>query len=290
MQNIKNISIKSYLAERGVTPKTERSGAGMYLSPLRSERTPSFRVDYNKNLWYDFGTDEGGSIIDLVMQLDRCSVVDAYRKLKQGDFSSSHWTPPTQKSQPSQPSQLITEVKSLQNPHLIAYLEKRAISLDIAQKYCREVHYTQNAKRYYAIGFQSDGGGWELRNPYYKGSTSPKAPTTIKGTTDSTMLFEGFMDMLAYLTLKDSANPVSSVCVLNSVSNLRQASEFLKTQRTIYAFLDNDTAGEKALAEVEKLGAEVVNCSHIYEGFKDMNDYLIARNREPKQSRMKVKF
>jgi DNA primase len=65
MTDVKNISIKGFLAGRGIAPKQERNGYGMYLSPLREERTPSFKVDYGQNLWYDFGLGEGGSIIDL---------------------------------------------------------------------------------------------------------------------------------------------------------------------------------------------------------------------------------
>ncbi|MFR9506013.1 MAG: toprim domain-containing protein, partial [Rikenellaceae bacterium] len=235
----------------------------------------SFKVDYNKNLWYDFGIGEGGSIIDLVMRLDGLNFQQAATKLDQGDFSSSQWSVPT--AQTSQAPKIeIISTDTIKNRHLIAYLEKRAINLDIAQKYCREVHYIQNGKQYFAIGFKSDGGGWELRNEYYKGGTSPKAPTIIKGSTNSTMLFEGFMDMLAYLTLIETVTPMNNVCVLNSVSNLSKAAEFLKSQQKIYCFLDNDTAGCKTLAEVHKLGVEVVDQSSLYKAYKDVNDYLLS--------------
>ena len=53
------ISIRDFLAWRGIQPKYERNGYGMYLSPLREERTPSFKVDYVRNLWYDFGLGRG---------------------------------------------------------------------------------------------------------------------------------------------------------------------------------------------------------------------------------------
>ncbi|MFI3265031.1 MAG: toprim domain-containing protein [Rikenellaceae bacterium] len=275
MNNPKDISIKSLLAERGITPKTERGGTGMYLSPFRVETTPSFKVDYCRNLWYDFGIGEGGSIIDLVMRLDGLSFHQAATKLEQGDFSSSHWSAPTAPTTPTPKTEIIS-TDIIKNRHLIAYLEKRAINLDIAQRYCREVHYLQNNKPYFAIGFKSDGGGWELRNEYYKGGTSPKAPTTIKGSTNSTMLFEGFMDMLAYLTLIETATPMNNVCVLNSVSNLSKAVEFLRSQQKIYCFLDNDPAGSKALFDVHKLGVEVIDQSNLYKAYKDVNDYLLS--------------
>ena len=47
----------------------------MYLSLLREERTPSFSVSYDKNLWHDFGT--GDSIIDLVPRMEGCAEGEA---------------------------------------------------------------------------------------------------------------------------------------------------------------------------------------------------------------------
>ena len=82
MKNIKDISIKSYLAQRGINPFRETTNDGYYLSPLRSEATPSFHVSYAKNLWHDFGSSEGGSIVDLVMRLDNCTTAEAFAKLE----------------------------------------------------------------------------------------------------------------------------------------------------------------------------------------------------------------
>jgi DNA primase len=40
------------------------------VSPFRpNERTPSFKIDPVKNLWFDFGSGEGGTIIDFVQKL-----------------------------------------------------------------------------------------------------------------------------------------------------------------------------------------------------------------------------
>ena len=80
IQIIKRLSIRTYLAERGLRPTKDNPRYGLYLSPLRKEHTPSFKVDYVQNLWYDFGLGEGGSIIDLVMRLERCDFVQAVRE------------------------------------------------------------------------------------------------------------------------------------------------------------------------------------------------------------------
>ena len=68
-----NISIKDYLNSLGIQPVTEKGNYGMYRSPLREDNTPSFKVDYNANLWCDYGTGEGGTLIDLVMKQHECN-------------------------------------------------------------------------------------------------------------------------------------------------------------------------------------------------------------------------
>ena len=284
MKDIKNISIKNFLAEQGITPQTERQGYAMYQSPLRAESIPSFKVDFNKNLWYDFGLGEGGSIIDLVMILDNCSVGEAISKLESHTTISSHWQgsaqlaqtiQPLEPTQPAEPTIQITSVNPLQHRHLLQYIEfARSINLDAAREYCQEVHYTINNKPFYAVGFRSDGGGWELRNEYFKGGTSPKGVTTINRDSTICLLFEGFIDMLSFLTLKKATKSKLNIVVLNSVNNLNKVSQFLKTHQTIHCFLDNDEAGRKAVATVAKLGVKVIDQSSFYRNHKDLNDYL----------------
>ena len=84
--DIKKVSIRAYLADMGIKPGTEKPHYGMYHSPLREDTNPSFKVDYRENLWYDFGTGEGGSIIDLVMKLHKCDNHEAMRLLEKGNY------------------------------------------------------------------------------------------------------------------------------------------------------------------------------------------------------------
>lgn len=267
------ISIKQFLSERGIFPRQERSNYGMYLSPFREERTPSFKVDYDRNLWYDFGIGEGGSVIDLVMLMECCDFRTAITKLENGSSFSFHHTEPIHSTNSTLQ---IVSVKPLQDVRLLDYLQsKRSININIAKEYCQEVHYTVGDKNYFAIGFQSDGGGWELRNEYFKGSTSPKGISTIDNHSQTCLLFEGFMDMLSYLTLKKIAQPTVDILTLNSVNNLNKATDFLKRHQTIHCFLDNDEAGKQTLAKVEKLGCEIIDQSSFYCQHKDLNQYLI---------------
>ena len=189
------ISIRDFLARRGIQPKYERNGYGMYLSPLREERTPSFKVDYVRNLWYDFGLGEGGTLLTLVMRLERCDRYAAIRILSSGEIRQAESTslssgiyerPAVGGVSPvmrlaAVPALRILSDAPLHHPVLIGYLASRGIAQRIAAGYCREVRYEVNGRAFFAVGFRNDAGGWELRSERFKGGSSPKYTTTLKG-------------------------------------------------------------------------------------------------------------
>ena len=273
----RRISIRAYLAAQGILPRWERGNRGMYLSPLREERTASFSVSYDKNLWHDFGTGEGGSIIDLVARMEGCSEVEAARRLAAGEHGTLvpiHAEPP-RASEPTPSRLIILSDRELTHPALLGYLTGRGIDPAIARTYCREVRYTIGGKEYFAIGFRNDAGGWELRNPLFKGSSTPKNITTLNNGSDTAMVFEGFIDFLSYLSLKANPTPAIDTTVLNSVVNLQKAVPFLARHRVVHAFFDNDEAGRKALARLEESLplSEVIDKSVFYRDHKDLNEY-----------------
>ena len=282
IQQIKQISIRAYLAEQGLHPVKNNPRYGLYLSPLREEHSPSFKVDYMQNLWYDFGLGEGGSIIDLVMRLERCDFVQAVRLLGNGE--RTHIPAPVSSSV----SPSVTTFRTLfdiplRHPALVGYLSSRGIDPDIAFGYCREVHYAINGREYFAVGFRNDAGGWELRSERFKGGVSPKHITTIDNRSDTVIVFEGFMDFLSYLSMKKQLQ--TDAAVLNSVVNLPKAIPFLDRHTTIHAFFDNDEAGQKATADLKRLcpNSTVIDRSHLYREHKDLNEYWQA-----KQSRQHI--
>jgi len=81
-QEIKQSSIREYLKDLGILSVKEYSNYGLYYSPYREDNSASFKVDYDKNLWIDYGTSEGGSIIDLVMKMGNCSFHEAANRLE----------------------------------------------------------------------------------------------------------------------------------------------------------------------------------------------------------------
>ncbi|MCH5335397.1 MAG: toprim domain-containing protein [Alistipes sp.] len=286
IQDIKRLSIRDYLHLRGIDPKYGNVRYGFYHSPLRSERTPSFKVDYVQNLWYDFGTGEGGSIIDLVMRLEHCTFTQAVERLGKNDHI------PAVIAQPLPPASALQVLSDspLAHPALLDYLTVRAIDPAIAAAYCREVRYTVSDKLRFAIGFPNDAGGWELRSARFKGSSRPKYITIIDNGSDTAVVFEGFMDFLAYLTLKRADRLTVDAAVLNSVVNLPKALPFLQRHATVHTFMDNDDAGQQATdAIIRRLSeCEVIDHSCFYRSHKDVNDYLLTIRR-PQQRQSPAK-
>ena len=272
IQQIKQISIRAYLAEQGLHPVKDNPRYGLYLSPLREEHSPSFKVDYMRNLWYDFGLGTGGSIIDLIMRLEQCDAGEAMRQLERhidgpSVFSFIGKNPAPQRP----PSIIIDRVRPLENPALLDYLMERGIDLDTARLHCSEVHYYVVDKSYFAVGFRNDARGWELRNRYFKGCSS-KAPTTRHCDYTTCLVFEGFMDYLSFLTFKHNPNPPHDTVVLNSVTNLAKAIPFIASHERVYAYLDNDEAGRKATAELKAACRNLSDQSIHYRLHNDLND------------------
>nr|WP_277089770.1 toprim domain-containing protein [Alistipes sp.] len=276
-----------------------------------------------------------------MMRLERCDSREAVRRLQNGekrDAGSASLSPgvgerptaggPLPVLRPAAvPALRILSDAPLRHPALVGYLASRGIAQRIAAGYCREVRYEVNGRAFFAVGFRNDAGGWELRSERFKGGSSPKYITTLKGcnainaanaTSDvsaitaitdcpatgatasfhagndpmacesdrampashaSVMVFEGFIDFLSYLSLANNIHPVSDTVVLNSVVNLSKAVPYLLQHPVIHAFFDNDETGRKTTSDLHRLcpRSEVIDQSHFYHGYKDVNDYLLAR-------------
>ena len=193
------------------------------------------------------------------------------------------------------PSFQQLEIVPLSSPALLAYLQGRGINLELAKRECREARYTHNDKRYFAIAFPNGSGGSEVRNPYFKGCIAPKEISHIRqsGKARTTCyVFEGFMDYLSFLTLRQESCPNypeldgQDYIVLNSVSNINKALYPLGNYERIHCFFDNDHAGLEVLQQIRmEYGRDryIRDASQIYGGCKDLNEYLqkqIERKRQ----------
>ena len=156
---------------------------------------------------------------------------------------------------------------------LLGYLKGRGIPEEIARAECEEIRFRLYGKRYFAVAFGNESGGYEIRNPFFKGSYPPKNITRISAGNPRCNVFEGFIDFLSAERL--GYNDGNDSVVLNSVANVGKAIPALAEYPLILCYLDNDTAGRAAVARLRReFGDRVSDKSALYPDHKDLNDYL----------------
>ena len=304
----KCIPIADYLARQGHQPKRERMGGRelWYQSPIREgDEHPSFKVDTVKNVWFDHGIADGGTIIELVKELCACDIRDALRHLEATHLyspalqSPSTTTParraargtdaaPAKRAlagekEKSTALELIA-AKPLEHPALLQYLTKRGIDHDIARRYLSQIDFKapESAGNYFALGYPA-GDGFEARNALFKGFVGTGKDVTFHDKPEATLLrvFEGFMDFLSYLTAGNAAETSGAVVVLNSTNLWRRALPYVSDPRfeDVRLYLDNNAAGSAATAKLaEQAVGKATDMRGHFAQHEDLNAWLLAQN------------
>ena len=286
------IGIREYLLRRRLQPHHETATHGMFLSPLREERTPSFSVRYDKGLWYDFGLGKGGDIFTLAGEFLRNGDFRTQAKFiaETVNMTVTGWEKPACLLKPVEPIFEDVEVAPLLRSPLTEYLEERGIPIEVASRHCFRLNYGVRGKRYFAVGFPNMKGGYEVRSRYFKGCLPPKSVSLVKANdipADECLVFEGFMDFLSAVTLGVTGN--ADCLVLNSVANAEKAAGLLDGYGRIGCFLDRDEAGRRTLAVLTKrYGERVSDRSTLYDGCKDLNEYLQQTTKKQKNNHLKI--
>jgi hypothetical protein len=191
---------------------------------------------------------------------------------------------------------VITDIRRIEHPKLVAYVKQRGIDPHLADCYLREIHYRQGENSYFSIGFRNNEGGYELSSPSgFKSAISPKSITTMHGEVSYSgisvcSVFEGFWDFLSYLMMHKQERPKYDVVVLNSVANIRKAMPFISSHTDVYTYLDNDEAGRKTTETIRtslQTGQRLYDRSEVYTGYKDLNDSLRGKMIRPQEQTVK---
>jgi hypothetical protein len=277
-ERARSICIVQTLAKLGHVPSRQAEKEAWFLSPLRSETQASFKVSLKLNRWYDFGIGEGGNVIDLVCKVSNCSVAEALQFLSD-DLPVFRTQNPEPHIYEKDSCNRVTAVREISKSHLKMYLRSRGISLKVARTYCKEVWYESKGSIYYAIGLQNNEGGWELRNLYFKTSTSPKTYTYLKNQKDILMVCEGMFDLLSFAEMYPEELNGSDIIILNSLSFLQQITPYFKNYKSVDLYLDNDLSGKKNTTELLKYYPNIKDQSYRYKNYKDLNEKLACGHR-----------
>lgn len=293
----RQIDLAGYLSSLGHHPKKIKGQENWYLSPFREERTASFKINRNRNIWFDFGEGKGGDIIDFGKRYFNCTTAELLEKLSQYQSlplsfhlqkpaspnnlqqSSSAAFSATEKNEPGSGKIIILDDRPLVASALQQYLQKRCIPLDVAKQFCREVDFELYGNEYTVIGFANARGGFELRSETFKGSSSPKAITFYENGSSQLNVFEGFFDFLSYQTLHKNNFPhQSNSLVLNSLAFFHQSKELMDKHEAVNLYLDRNKQGMEFTRQAIAWDKERYfdRSKHFRQG-QDLNDFLIER-------------
>ncbi|SFB75788.1 CHC2 zinc finger [Zunongwangia mangrovi] len=286
-EHARNLDIVHVLAKLGHYPSKTTVKEAWFLSPLRSETQASFHVSYHKNRWYDFGLGKGGNCLDLIIALKQCSIAEALQflandqQLTISDLKNPSLSFHKQISKKKKEGINILCVQELSNIQLLRYAKKRGIPRELIRGLTSEVHFELYGKPYYAIGLQNRRGGYELRNAFYKASSSPKSYSYFQQNGNGLIITEGLFDYLSLALLDPELFFTRDHIILNSLSFIQEIIKgFEGYPDPIFLFLDHDAAGDHMTSYLLEHFAQAIDLRYRFYPHKDLNEKLCHVQRE----------
>ena len=277
---IKTIPPEKILEDLGI-PFVKRASYIEAQAVWRGEKRASVSIQQNdlgEWLWHDFGSDKGGSWIDLVMELHDWDYITAVRFLRERYLEGEIRELPEKREGLSKRTiARILEVKQVEHPALIDYLKERKI--EKIPDWLKELHWETRGRRFFGVGTPTVSGTWTVRNRLGKWAVRESASqrhsySLIERGSSYLAVFEGLFDALSWeqLELRET-----DILILNSVWNLSKALPVLERYEALILGLDNDKAGSSVRREIaQQFGERVLSLR--FKG-KDLNEALVKGER-----------
>lgn len=167
---------------------------------------------------------------------------------------------PGTKHYPSADLTLKSKRKTIQSKGLLDFLNALGISPKIAQCYFHEVcvYNKQTHEKLRTLGFPNEDEGFELINPFFKGTIGTQSISFIRGITskpESIHIFKDSLDFLSFLSKLGGKKILADVIVLHSANCLEQVKPYIQNYgyKQVYSWMSNDKTGQQATAYIQNL-------------------------------------
>ena len=272
--------------------ETKKAGSELwYKSPFRpDEERAKFVVNVKTNKWFDFKKretgDKKGSVLEFIKMYKNCGISEAFKFLLSLKIVPCNKELEVDKKDSRNVNYSIHTISKICDRQYLQYLESRGVNTDIAGNYLVQLKYFKHDGQKipnYGIAMENDAGGFELRglgDDKFKDKVLNTGITTIDKSKNTVSVFEGFLDFLALLTMKDISSLSNDAIILHTTNNVRLAINKIKAKqyKKVFSFLDRDDEGNKATEQlINGLPIEVKDMRYLYEGFNDINDQLLNK-------------
>ncbi|MBA4853765.1 hypothetical protein [Emticicia sp. BO119] len=175
--------------------------------------------------------------------------------------------------------------KSLQSKGLFDFLKTLGISTEIAQYYFHEVcvYNKQTQEKLKTLGFPNEEEGFELINPFFRGTIGSQAISFIRGTMpkpESIHLFKDSLDFLSFLSKLGGKKLLADTIILHSNTCLEQINPYICNYgyKHVYSWMSNDQTGQQAKAYIQNLVSTEEESKHkpmnmLYAACKDLSKW-----------------
>ena len=140
IDEMRRLPLETFLQRLGYHPAMQKRNDLWYNAPYREERTPSFKVNTDRNVWFDFGLGRGGDIFTLAGELagstDFLTQAKYISEAVGGNFVPLP-APRPAKERASDPVFQEVEQRTLLYDVLKGYLSERGIPSEVAARHCR---------------------------------------------------------------------------------------------------------------------------------------------------------
>ena len=171
------------------TTLTKKGSSYTGLCPFHNEKTPSFSVSEDKQLYYCFGCGAGGNVITFVMQKENMTFVEALKYLAEREHIKLD-------------EEYLSEEEMAKN-------HKRVQLLEVLKESARFFHYTLRDESHKEVLEYLTGRGLSMETIKQFGlGYSPNAYTSLYHYTsaESNHFFAGIKDRKYYSTCKSVIN------------------------------------------------------------------------------------
>lgn len=288
-QLIKKISIEDFLAANGYSMLIQEPRLTWYLPLDKQGTNPQLMVDNVRNCWYDFQSQHGGNIIDLACAVYGLSSSDeAIERLNKIPVKVSKAATAITSMSTHQDVDAMKSIRYsyLSNKALLSYLMRKNIDLSYARKYCCEVHYEYQGKKFYGLAFRNSSCGYEVHGTCFRGTLGSNDLTELRQyrtkRCNIVCVFSTFLDFLSYLTMGTFAldritNPEEcDYIILHDACNIIRTTKILRHYPLIQLYLTNDLAGQLTYKAIKSAcGKFVINVTPRYKDYRTLNNLLV---------------
>ncbi len=192
---------------------------------------------------------------------------------------------PGTKHYPSTDLTLKSKRKTIQSKGLLDFLNALGISPEIAQYYFNEicVYNKQTREKLITLGFSNEDEGWELINPFFKGTIGSPSISFIRASTpkpESIHIFKDSLDFLSFLSKLGGKRILADTIVLHSTNCLEQIKPYILNYgyKQVYSWMSNDKTGQQAKEYIQNLISSEEETKHkamnkLYTPYKDLSTW-----------------